>query len=105
MKPWFLYMIRCGNGNLYTGITTDVGRRFREHAHEPKKAARALRGKGPLKLVFRKKIGPRSGALKEEYRVKQLSRADKEKLLKPGLKVSAPSRSSSRFPCRLKRAG
>ena len=80
IKPWFLYLIQCRDGTLYTGITTDVKRRFFEHGHDSKKAAKYLRGKGPLKLVFKKKIGTRSQALKVEYRVKKLSRREKQRI-------------------------
>ncbi|OGJ90488.1 MAG: hypothetical protein A2268_08690 [Candidatus Raymondbacteria bacterium RifOxyA12_full_50_37] len=87
MKPWFLYIIQCRDKSLYTGITTDVKRRFHEHGHVPKKAARFLRGKGPLQLVFKKKIGARSLALRTEYRVKQLSRTNKQRLIQRKIKI------------------
>lgn len=74
-------MVRCANGNLYTGITTDVERRFEEHQTAGKKAAKYLKGKGPLKLVWAKEIGSRSEALKAEYQVKKLSRLTKERLI------------------------
>lgn len=77
MKTWYVYLIRCCNGNLYTGITTDVSRRLSEHV-SGKKGAKSLRGKGPLILIYQKKIGCRSAALKEEYRVKRLSKKEKE---------------------------
>jgi len=56
MKNWFLYVIRCKHGKLYTGITTDVERRFAEHESNDKKGAKCLRGKTPLTLVMKKKI-------------------------------------------------
>ena len=68
------------NGNLYTGITTDVQRRFEEHQHSPK-GAKALKGKGPLTLVFQKEIGTRSEASKAEWAVKHLSKDKKESLI------------------------
>ena len=76
---WFLYLIRCKSGQLYTGITTDVERRFAEH--ESGKGAKFLRGKSPLQLVYQKKVGSRSEALKAELMVKKLSKADKEELI------------------------
>lgn len=83
---WSLYLIRTASGSLYTGVTTDVCRRFAEHENKDRrnKGAKALRGKGPLKLVFETLVGNRSEALKLEHRVKQLSRADKERLLLVG---------------------
>ena len=76
---WFLYMIRCRNGNIYTGISTDVERRLTQH--QSGKGAKSLRGKGPLKLVYQKQIGSRSDALKAESAIKKLSKTEKEKLL------------------------
>jgi len=80
---WSLYVVRTANGSLYTGITTDVQRRLSEHENKDKnnKGAKALRGKGPLQIVFKIDVGNRSDALKMEYKVKQLSRTDKERLL------------------------
>ena len=73
-------MVRMKNGNLYTGITTDVARRFDEHQHSPK-GARALKGKGPLTLVFQKEVGNRSMASKIEYAVKKLPKVKKEAMI------------------------
>lgn len=74
---WYLYLIRCANGHLYTGITTDVTRRFNEHQSNGPKAAKYLRGKGPLTLMYQEQVGTRSDALKREIAVKKLSRAQK----------------------------
>jgi putative endonuclease len=79
--PWFLYLIRCRGGHLYTGITTDVERRLQEHAESPR-GARFLRGRGPLILAFQAAVGSRGDALKAEYRVKQLRRVQKEALVR-----------------------
>jgi len=80
---WSLYLVRTAEGSLYTGVTTDVQRRFSEHENKDKKnkGAKALRGRGPLTLVFTTVVGNRSDALKLEYRVKQLSRVDKQRLI------------------------
>jgi len=89
-RVWYLYIIRCGDNSLYTGITTDVARRLHEHqavagdnggGPARGKGAKALRGKRPLSLVFQATVGDRSRALKLEYRVKQLSKTDKEALV------------------------
>ena len=69
-------------GNLYTGITQDVQRRFMEHQEGGAKAAKYLKGKKPLKLVFHKKIGSRSQALKAEAKIKKWSKEKKESLIK-----------------------
>lgn len=79
MTAWYLYLIRCSDNRLYTGITTDIGRRFAEH--QAGKGAKALRGRGELTLVFSQLVGSRSLALRTEYRVKQLRKTDKERLV------------------------
>ena len=77
---WFLYLIRTADNRLYTGITTDVPRRFRQH--QAGKGAKALRGKGDLQLAFSHEVGEHSLALRLEYRIKQLTKAQKEMLVK-----------------------
>ena len=79
---WHLYIVRTNQGHLYTGITQDVARRFLEHQEGGKKAAKYLRGKGPLKLVFQQEIGSRSSALKAEIALKKLPKQQKENLTK-----------------------
>ncbi|MBA0197881.1 GIY-YIG nuclease family protein [Pectobacterium brasiliense] len=76
---WYLYILRTVAGALYTGITTDVSRRLNQH--QTGKGAKALRGKGELTLVFHCRVGNRSDALKLEYRIKQLSKNQKERLV------------------------
>lgn len=80
-KDWFLYFIRTKSGSLYTGITTNVERRFAEHQSAGNLGAKFLKGKGPLQLEFSIKVGNRSQALKLEYQVKQLPKATKEKVV------------------------
>ena len=79
-QTWYLYMIRCKGNVLYTGITTDISRRFAEH--QSGKGAKFLRGKSPLELVYQQTIGSHSNALKEELRIKKLPKLEKEKLIK-----------------------
>lgn len=76
---WYLYILRCADGSLYTGITTDVERRLEEHRSG--KGAKYTRGRGPLKLVYREVCGSHSDALKREYAVKQLVRKDKLEMI------------------------
>ena len=78
---WFLYIIQCGDGSFYTGIATDIDRRFSEHEGQGPKAAKYLRGRLPLVLVYQKEIGSRSEATKEELRIKSLSRKEKLELI------------------------
>lgn len=77
---WYLYILRCGDGSLYTGITTDVEKRL--EAHRAGKGAKYTRGRGPLELVYQECCGTHSAALKRELALKALSRAEKLLLLK-----------------------
>lgn len=83
---WYLYLVRCANGHLYTGVTTDVARRFSEHQSGGIKSAKYLRGKGPLTLMYQEQVGTRSDALKREIAVKKLSRAQKLALIESVLR-------------------
>ena len=76
---WYLYILRCRDGSLYTGITTDVDKRFA--AHNTGKGAKYTRGRGPLEIVYREKCGDHSTALKRELELKKLTRPEKEALL------------------------
>lgn len=86
VSTWYLYLIRCANGHLYTGITTDVARRFNEHQSGGAKAAKFLRGKGPLTLMYQETVGSRGDALRREIAVKKLSRAQKLALIESVLR-------------------
>ena len=78
-KSWKLYILRCCDGTLYTGITTDVDRRLEEH--RTGKGAKYTRGRGPLELVYREVCGDKSAALKREAEIKKLPRTEKMKLI------------------------
>ncbi len=78
-KPWFVYLIRTRTKTLYCGITNDLERRFEQH--QVGKGAKYLRGKGPLSLVWSQQVVDKSAALKEEIRIKKLSKMTKEKLI------------------------
>ena len=75
-KTWYLYILRCGDGSLYTGITTDVERRL--EAHRSGKGAKYTRGRGPLEMVYREECPDHSAALKREIEIKKLTREEKE---------------------------
>jgi len=82
VSQWYLYMVRCRKGTLYTGIATNVARRFGEHQSNSTKAAKYLRGRGPLALVFEKVIGTNKRvALSVERLVKNLQKSTKEAML------------------------
>lgn len=80
-KIWFVYILRCADDSLYTGVATDVARRFEEHQAGAPKGAKYTRGKGPLTLVYEREVGTRSKACKEELRIKSLSRKCKLALI------------------------
>jgi putative endonuclease len=77
---WSVYVLRCGDGSLYTGIATDVPRRVAEHGTGAK-GARYLRGRGPLQLVLQSEVGDRGLATRAELRIKRLSKYAKEELI------------------------
>ena len=79
MNSWKLYILRCGDGTLYTGITTDVEKRL--EAHRTGKGAKYTRGRSPLELVYREDCGDHSTALKREIEIKKLTREEKEQLI------------------------
>ncbi len=81
MGDWYLYILRCRNGTLYTGITTDIDRRLTEHQQGGDAGSKYLKGRAPLTLLLYKKLGSRSLALKVENRVKKLSKAKKEQMI------------------------
>ena len=76
---WYLYILRCKDGSLYTGITTDVEKRL--ESHQSGKGAKYTRGRGPLALVYKEECVDHSEALKRELEVKALTRAEKLKLI------------------------
>lgn len=81
MKAYYLYILECSDGSFYTGITTDVNRRLKEH-NENKKGAKYTSCRRPSRLIFEKKFKNRSKALVEESRIKKLKREDKKALCK-----------------------
>jgi putative endonuclease len=81
LTTWFIYLVRNNRNALYTGITTDVERRFSEHQGGGPKAAKALKGKGPLILEFSHSVTDRSTASRLEYRIKRLTKVKKEQLI------------------------
>lgn len=80
-KTWCLYILRCREGQLYTGVTTDLERRFEEHQSNGQKCAKYLRGKQPLTLVYTASVKNKSDALQLEYKVKKLPVLQKQALV------------------------
>jgi len=85
MHAWFVYIVRCADDTLYTGITTDVERRFCEHAAQGRLCAKYLRGRAPLELVFSQPADDRAAASRLEAALKKLAKTDKERLIEGGL--------------------
>ena len=75
---WWVYILRCGDGTLYTGITDDLSRRLA--AHRAGKGAKYTRGRGPLAVAYLEEQPDRSAASKREWAIKRLARAEKEAL-------------------------
>ena len=80
-NKWYVYIVECSDGSLYTGITTDVDRRLLEHNYSFK-AAKYTRSRRPVRMIWTKEVANRSEASKEEYRIKRLKRKQKLELIK-----------------------
>lgn len=79
-KQWYVYILQCADGSLYTGITNDPDRRLEQH--NAGIASKCTRTRRPVKMVYREKADNKSAALKREYAIKQLPRAEKTALIK-----------------------
>ena len=80
-SSWFVYILRCGDGSLYTGVTTDPQRRLRQHRGEIKGGARYTRARSPVDMVYLESQSNRSSATKREAEIKRLKAKDKEALI------------------------
>lgn len=81
---WFVYILRCADGTLYTGITTDVERRLAEHNGDDRLGARYTRSRRPVRVCHVERAESRSAAASREAAIKRLSRAQKEQLALAG---------------------
>ena len=79
-QTWFVYILRCGDDTLYTGITTDLDRRVREH-NSLTSGSKYTRARQPVKLVYREKAPSRSEAAAREFQIKRLKRTEKKQLI------------------------
>ena len=84
---WSVYMIRCGDQSLYTGISNDVDKRFSAHTSKHPKSAKYLRSRHPLQLAYVQEIGTRSLASRAEVLIKRLPKYKKEALVQGKLKL------------------
>ncbi len=90
---WVVYILRCADSTLYTGIARNLKKRLAEHSSGAARAARYTRGRRPLKLVWQQRTKNRSQALKRESEIKGLRRAEK-------LALIAPARQRQEGQCR-----
>ena len=78
---WYVYLLQCNDNSYYTGITTDVDRRISEH-NNSLRGAKYTRSRRPVELVYSILVGNRSQAMREEHRIKKLTRKQKLDLIK-----------------------
>ncbi len=81
MGQWTVYVLRCKDDSLYTGVTTDIERRIDEHNNDNKLAASYTKSRRPVKLVYSEYCDDRSQALKREMGIKRLTKKQKEALI------------------------
>ncbi len=79
---WTVYILRCSDNSLYTGITRDLNRRLNEHNHDNRLAAAYTRARRPVTLMYQEAHLDRSSASKRESVIKKMTKAEKEKLIK-----------------------
>ena len=80
-KLWFIYILRCADNSLYTGITLDVDKRLDEHNGISTNGAKYTHARRPVKLVYQETVSSRSEACKREYAIKSLKKQQKETLI------------------------
>jgi len=88
---WCVYILRCADESLYTGITTDLARRLAEHNQDNRLGARYTRARRPVALVYQQACLDRATALREECRIKRLSRTQKQRLIATAPFQTTPS--------------
>lgn len=81
-RKWQLYILRCGDGSLYTGISVDAAKRLEQHRSG--KGAKYTRGRGPLEMVYLEQCEDHSGALHRELEIKAMTKEEKENLIQRG---------------------
>ena len=89
MAEWHVYMLRCADHSLYTGVATDLEARVA--THNAGKGAKYTRGRLPVKLVYQEAVADRGAALKREHAIKRLSAAAKHQLIRQSAHVRQPA--------------
>lgn len=82
MKDWYVYIVRCSDGTLYTGVAKDVEKRIEEHNSDNVLGAKYTKYRRPVTLVYREPVNSRSEAVRRESEIKKLKRTQKEALIK-----------------------
>ena len=82
MSNWTVYILRCADTSLYTGVTTDLERRLKEHNNCDKKGAKYTRTRRPVTLSYSERHKDRSSACRREAEIKKMSRSNKLRLIK-----------------------
>jgi putative endonuclease len=90
LHGWHVYIVRCADGTLYTGVARDVRRRVEEHNGAGGRGAKYTRGRRPVRLAYAKKARSRSDAQRKEARLKRLPKAGKEALVRLSSTESLP---------------
>ena len=90
-KRWHVYIVRCADGTLYTGVAMNVARRIAEHNGDRANGARYTRARRPVNLAYHEKAANRSAACKREHRIKQLNRREKLALIAAGSRIISPA--------------
>jgi len=80
-SPWFVYILRCADNSLYTGVTTDLDKRLKQHNGIERNGAKYTRGRQPVKLVYQENSISRAAAYKREHKIKSLKKSEKECLI------------------------
>jgi len=81
-KQWFVYILRCSDDSLYTGVALDVNKRLEQHNGIDKNGAKYTQARRPVKMVYQESSVSRSEACKREYAIKSLTKQQKERLIK-----------------------
>lgn len=81
IQLWFVYILRCADNSLYTGVTTDINKRLAQHNGIDKNGAKYTQARRPVELVYQETSQSRSGACKREYEIKCLKKSQKETLI------------------------
>ena len=97
VPPWNVYIVRCADSSLYTGVATDVTRRIAEHNGNGTRGARYTRARRPVNLVYQESAASRSEAGQREYAIKQMNRTAKQALIVRGGGNAGRKRNATRL--------